>query len=73
MVNACCSLPFVGKTLNILLLYVHARGKNILQCSSFRESMKLGCKGNCCVFHLYKVFRWYGLTIFTPFGLYSEP
>lgn len=44
MVNACCSLPFVGKTLYILLLYVHARGKNILQRSSFRESMKLGCK-----------------------------
>ena len=48
-------------------------GKNILQRSSFRESMKLSCKGNCCVFHLYKVFRWYGLTISTPFGLYSEP
>ncbi len=50
MVNACCSLPFVGKTLYILLLYVHARGKNILQRSSFHESMKLGCKGNCCSF-----------------------
>ena len=40
---------------------------------SFRELMKLGCKGNCCAFHPFKVLRWYGLTISTPFGLYSEP
>ena len=60
MVNACCSLPFVCKTLYILLLYVHACGKNILQRSSFRESMKLGCKGNCCAF-IYPRYS-YGMT-----------
>ena len=55
-------------------LFTCARAREKL-CSflHFRESMKLSCKSNCCVFHLYKVFRWYGLTISTPFGLYSEP
>ena len=49
-------------------MYMRVCARRGLPCSSFRELMKLGCKGNCCGFHLYKVFRWYGLTISTPSG-----
>lgn len=59
---------FLSAKLLYILIYMRSCERKALQCSSFRESMKLGCKGNCCVFHLYKVFRWYGLIISTPFG-----